>query len=61
MGSINVDMDVAKSEYSCSSVTDLLISMKDDIEWLATHNKNYNKGQYYRILSLQNIINGMKA
>ncbi len=30
---------------------------QDLINYLATHNKNYNKTQYYKILELQDIIN----
>ena len=30
---------------------------QDLINYLATHNKNYNKTQYYKILELQDLIN----
>jgi len=29
---------------------------KEIVDWLATHNKNYTKEQYYKILDLQEIL-----
>lgn len=33
-----------------------LNTAKDIVDWLATHNKNYTKEQYYKILELQELI-----
>jgi hypothetical protein len=30
--------------------------LKDKIDWLATHNKNYTKQQYYIILDIQELL-----
>ena len=30
--------------------------IKDKIEWLITHNKNYTNEQYYKLLDIQEII-----
>ena len=49
-----------KKEYAYLTATDLLRSMKDDIEYLATHNKNYTQKQYYKILTLQSFINNIQ-
>ena len=32
--------------------------LKNIIDYLESHNKNYTKEQYYKILDLQDIING---
>ena len=33
-----------------------LQKLKEKIEWLSTHNKNYNKQQYYTILECLELI-----
>lgn len=36
--------------------SDIYLYTKSLIEWLESHNKNYNKAQYHRILTLKEIF-----
>ena len=31
---------------------------KEIVEWLLTHNKNYTKEQYYKLLDLEQVLKG---
>lgn len=46
------------SEYGFSFETmeDLYLYVLRSVEWLESHNKNYNKEQYYRMLDLKDIL-----
>lgn len=35
---------------------DLIEQFKNQLNWLETHNKNYNKKQYYTIVELQDTM-----
>lgn len=39
--------------------TETLKELKEKLEWLSTHNKNYNKQQYYTILDCLELIETM--
>lgn len=34
---------------------------KEVVNWLSTHNKNYTNEQYYRILDLDTLLEGIEA
>lgn len=42
---------------SFETMEDLFYYISENIEWLESHNKNYNKGQYNRICDLKDICN----
>ena len=37
---------------------EIISQAKEILEWLLTHNKNYTKKQYYKLLDLQEILDG---
>ena len=39
-----------------SNTDNLLSKLADKLEWLITHNKNYTKEQYYKILECLEIL-----
>lgn len=41
--------------YSFETMEDLFSYIKEEIEWLESHNKNYNNKQYYKISDLKDI------
>lgn len=40
---------------------ELVTWLKDKIDWLVTHNKNYTKQQYFTICDIQTAINEFKV
>ena len=40
--------------------TDLILYIKNIIDYLATHNKNYNNTQHYKITLLQDIFKSIE-
>lgn len=58
-----VKIEVLESEKENLTKTiedgnDLISQAKEIVEWLISHNKNYTKTQYYKLLDLQNLLNG---
>lgn len=56
MNNITFDEDKLKRGFACIDTDDLLYTMKRDIEYLESHNKNYTKAQYNKIDTLKFII-----
>ena len=56
-------IDVLESEKENLTRTleecgEIISQAKEIVEWLLTHNKNYTKKQYYKLLDLQEILDG---
>lgn len=47
--------------YSFETLEQLFSYVKDEISWLESHNKNYNKKQYYAISTLKDICDCIKV
>lgn len=58
---IKVNRDELKKVFAYLNIDDLVYTMKSDIDYLESHNKNYTKGQYNRIDTLKTIIEKMEA
>lgn len=58
---IKVNRDELKKVFAYLNIDDLVYTMKRDIDYLESHNKNYTKGQYNRIDTLKTIIEKMEA
>lgn len=56
MNNIKVNEEKLKAGFACFNTDDLLYTMRRDIEWLESHNKNYNNTQYNKIDTLKFII-----
>lgn len=56
MNNITFNEDKLKRGFACMGTDDLLYTMKRDIEYLESHNKNYTKAQYNKIDTLKFII-----
>lgn len=41
---------------SFESWSDMYYYIKSLVEWLESHNKNYNKAQYYKIVTIKEIL-----
>ena len=54
---INNEKLSKETGFSFETMEDLFIYVSNSIEWLESHNKNYNKEQYYRISDLKDICN----
>lgn len=51
-----------EARHSWEQCTDeqLISMLQAKINWLASHNKNYNNNQYYLILDMQEILTGLE-
>ena len=58
---IKVNRNELKKVFAYLNIDDLVYTMKSDIDYLESHNKNYTKGQYNRIDTLKTIIEKMEA
>ena len=58
---IKVNRDELKKVFAYLNIDDLVYTMKSDIDYLESHNKNYTKGQYNRIDTLKTISEKMEA
>ena len=47
--------------FSKDEIDNLLFYIQNTVEWLSTHNKNYNQGQIDRITTLNNIFSTMEV
>lgn len=57
---IQIDDETIKKEFAFFDAEDLLYTLKSDVDFLESHNKNYTKKQYYAICKLQHFINNCK-
>ena len=53
---ISIDDNKIKQEIAFTDASDLLYTIKRSIDFLESHNKNYNRNQYTNILMLQSFI-----
>lgn len=56
MNNIRIDEDKLTKSMACFNTDDLLYTIKRDIEYLESHNKNYTKEQEHRIDRLSFVI-----
>ena len=51
-----------EARHSWEQLTDeqLISILQAKVNWLASHNKNYNNNQYYLILDIQEILTGLE-
>ena len=49
-----------ESEEKMITNKEIIEQIKTKIEFLATHNKNYNKKQYYTILDIEELLKELK-
>lgn len=47
--------------FAFATINDLLFYVSRSVEWLESHNKNYNREQYSRIYDLKNILDCIEA
>ena len=52
-------MDKNKIELDKGYNNDTISKLKDLVYYLKTHNKNYTKEQYYRILEIEEILESL--
>ena len=52
---IDNDKLLRNTGFSFETMEGLFYYVSNSIEWLESHNKNYNKEQYYRICDLKSI------
>lgn len=59
---IKINFDKIKNEtwISLDTAEQLLLFVKNEIDYLSLHNKNYTKRQYSGIIDLQSIINAIE-
>ena len=53
---IKVNEQELKKELAYLSPDDLLYTLKSNVDFLESHNKNYTKEQYYKICELQSFL-----
>ena len=53
--------EMEKYGFNFDSLEDVYFYMKNIIEYLESHNKNYTKNQYYKISTLKDIMNMIDA
>lgn len=58
---IEIDESTMKKEFAFFDADDLLYSLKSDVEFLESHNRNYTKKQYYAICALKAFIMNCKV
>lgn len=51
-------LDENEINESIEECGEIISQAKEILEWLLTHNKNYTKKQYYKLLDLQEILDG---
>ena len=51
----------ARHDWEKCTNEELISMLQGKINWLASHNKNYNNNQYSLILDMQEILMAMKA
>ena len=49
-----------ESEENMATNEEIIEQIKTKIEFLTTHNKNYNKAQYYTILDIEELLKELK-
>lgn len=58
---INIDENELKKELAYKDTESLIYAMQCNIDFLESHNKNYNNKQYQAICELQSFIRYMQA
>ena len=58
---ISINEQELKKGIAYMNHKDLLYTLKSNVEYLESHNKNYTKEQYYRILTLKAFIQNMES
>ena len=53
---IDNDKLLKNTGLSFETMEDMFFYIKSHIEWLESHNKNYNNNQYHRLLDLKDIF-----
>jgi hypothetical protein len=55
---MNINFEKIKKETGCNfeNIDDMFSYMECILEHLTTHNKNYTKEQYYKIITLHDIV-----
>lgn len=53
--------EMEKYGFNFDSLEDVYFYMKNIIEYLESHNKNYTKNQYYKISALKDIMDMIDA
>ena len=49
-----------ESEENMATNEEIIEQIKTKIKFLTTHNKNYNKSQYYTILDIEELLKELK-
>ena len=59
---MKIDFEKLEKETGIKNTneTDLILYIKNIIDYLATHNKNYNNAQYFKISLLQDIFKSIE-
>ena len=52
---------IAEFGFKFDTLEDVYIYFSNTLDWLESHNKNYTKEQYHRILTLRDICNCLEA
>ena len=50
----------SKHDWEKCTETQLIEMLQGKIDWLVTHNKNYNNNQYFLILDIQEILKALE-
>lgn len=58
---VSINEQELKKEIAYLGYKDLLYTLKSNIEYLESHNKNYTNEQYHRILTLKAFIQNMES
>ena len=58
---IDNDKLLKNTGLSFETMEDMFFYMKNHIDWLESHNKNYNKEQYRRLCDLKDICDCIKV
>lgn len=56
---VKVNEQELKKEMAYLSKEDLLYTLKSNVDFLESHNKNYTKEQYYKICELKAFIKSL--
>lgn len=54
-----LERDVENLGKTLEEANEVMEEIRDIVEWLSIHNKNYTKEQYNKILDLQDLINNL--
>lgn len=57
---INNENLLQSTGLNFETIEDAIFYLQNNLEWLASHNKNYNRAQYYKILDCLEIVKSME-